>query len=155
MGGGSFGTPGGGGFSANPGQSFFLVQKPPHQTLRLFGGGGLGESGFSGGGFGGGLGGGQFGGGAIPVANSLEEPDDADWLLDFIMKHSAGPWQDVDGEGGTVNVFGNVMIVRQQLQVLLEVEQLLNALLKTASSGSAPLASFRAVDVMYPLDRDQ
>ena len=157
MGGGSFGSPGGGGgFSGNAGRGFFQVQQPPRQTLQQFGGdlgtgGGLGGGGLGGGGFGGG----QFGDGGSPGGLGFSEPNDTDWLLDFIMEHSSGPWQDLEGEGGTLNVFGNVLIVRQQLQVLLEVEQLLNAFLKTTSSDGPQLASFRAVDVMYPLDQDR
>lgn len=49
-------------------------------------------------------------------------------LMDLILQHSGGIWEELDGAGGTVSFEGGLLTVRQSLPVLLQVESFLNRL---------------------------
>ena len=49
-------------------------------------------------------------------------------LMDLILQHSGGIWEEIDGAGGTVSFEGGLLTVRQSLPVLLQVESFLNRL---------------------------
>lgn len=49
-------------------------------------------------------------------------------LIDLILQHSGGIWEEIDGAGGTVSFEGGLLTVRQSLPVLLQVESFLNRL---------------------------
>lgn len=49
-------------------------------------------------------------------------------LMDLILQHCGGFWEEIDGAGGTVSFEGGLLTVRQSLPVLLQVESFLNRL---------------------------
>jgi hypothetical protein len=57
-----------------------------------------------------------------PGASSIS--DDAltgDWLIEALQKHTSGPWENIDGDGGTLDLVGDRLAVRQNQQVQKEV----------------------------------
>ncbi|MBX3439221.1 MAG: hypothetical protein KF861_17150 [Planctomycetaceae bacterium] len=49
-------------------------------------------------------------------------------LIDVIQRATAGPWENIDGIGGSISPVGDVLVVRQTDRVLREVAALLAAL---------------------------
>ncbi|MCA9064629.1 MAG: hypothetical protein KDA96_16270, partial [Planctomycetaceae bacterium] len=113
FGGGGFG--GGGGVEAGMGgggggAGFFSVPSSP-QALQQFGGGGFG---------GGGLGGGGGGGGATDVAYMMDIDTLADLMINYVATTT---WEDHGGNEGTnYRTVGNVVIVRQTVEIHKEIE---------------------------------
>lgn len=109
----SLSSPGGGG-----GGGFFSLPTSP----ALQAGGGFG-SGSGGGGFGGGSGGGGMGG---------QRPAFDPTLVTVIMDMTRPPalWQDIDGDGGSIAVVGQKLVVRQSAKAHREIVKLLNLLMR-------------------------
>ena len=51
-------------------------------------------------------------------------------LLDVIQNTTSGPWFDIDGVGGTIQVLGDIMLVRSTQDIQMEIKAILKALLK-------------------------
>ena len=59
-----------------------------------------------------------------PTLGASNFSDDAvtgDWLIEALPKHSAGPWENIDGVGGKLDLVGDRLIVRQSQQMQKEV----------------------------------
>lgn len=148
-----------GGAPANPGgtgffqiadqQSVSTPANPIPLQLHQFGGGMGGSMG------GGGLGGGGFGMGGDGMSLPMPEPSEHAWLLDYIQQHDTGLWMDIDGTGGSLSTFGNVLVVRNTLQSILKTEYLLNRLLKVGSANSPVPTMHYVRSDKYAADRDQ
>lgn len=53
---------------------------------------------------------------------------DAESLIDTVMQETNGRWEDLDGEGGVVHEVGGLLLVRQELRTMAEIEVLLHDL---------------------------
>lgn len=62
------------------------------------------------------------------IRDLLETGYEAEELVDTVQESTRGPWLDVDGEGGTLQRFGDLLVVRQTWSAQPEVGALLNAL---------------------------
>lgn len=59
-------------------------------------------------------------------ASTSSKPDEI--LIDLILQHCAGIWEEVDGTGGTVSFAGGMLSVHQSFPVLLQVDSFLKRL---------------------------
>jgi len=55
---------------------------------------------------------------------------EAEAIVDVIHDSTSGPWLDTDGVGGTIQILGDIMLVRSPQDLQLEVKALLKGLLK-------------------------
>jgi hypothetical protein len=66
------------------------------------------------------------------VGDLLDAEFEPEALIETIQNQTAGPWQDLDGIGGTMEMLGDVLFVRQTDEIHREVLGLLAALRKHA-----------------------
>jgi hypothetical protein len=66
------------------------------------------------------------------IGDLLDMDYDQEKLIDTIANETSGPWWDVDGIGGSIEVLGDVMFVRHTAPMQREVAGLLTALRKHA-----------------------
>lgn len=65
-------------------------------------------------------------------------------LQDLIVEHTEGPWVDIDGVGGQIEVVGTTLLIRQTESVHREVVRLFEALQRI--TAAAPVAEPAAID---------
>ena len=80
--------------------------------------------------------------------------DDGAQLLDMIMEQTRGPWEEIDGTGGVLELVNDVLIVRQTQRVHTEVASLIRILrLCLSKEMRGRSAAVRALD--YPVETDK
>ena len=88
---------------------------------------------------GGGMGGGGFGGGIQPPS----ELSPSERLVELIQEQTSPPtkWINIDGEGGTINSYGQYLAIRQTYAGHGAIEKLLNDFRTAIASGGPPVES--------------
>lgn len=65
---------------------------------------------------------------SIDIQPLLKRGFTAPVLTSVLSEMTEGPWDEIDGEGGRISIFNNVLTVRQSFENLLQVRALLQAL---------------------------
>ncbi|MCX7423454.1 MAG: serine/threonine-protein kinase [Planctomycetia bacterium] len=96
---------------------------------------------------GGGFGGGGFGGGHLPPA----APNEASHLSELLgmLGHE---WQNSAGKGGSVNLLGNMLVVRHSRKAHADIESLIRTIEAAFLKPLTESAEIRPID--YPLEAD-
>lgn len=78
----------------------------------------------------------------------------ASWLTYAVQEFTSGPWEEYEGQGGTLSHVGHTLIVRQTDRNLVEVEQFLHAL-EAAVEGKLKHGSQAVRPPYYPWKADE
>ena len=78
----------------------------------------------------------------------------ADWLAESVLEFTSGPWEEIDGTGGTLSSLRDTLIVRQGYRVQSEVASLLEAL-QVAASGDLEHGSRAVRPARYAVEDDR
>jgi hypothetical protein len=85
----------------------------------------------------------QFGGNPEPAVKTP-----ADRLADVIMNSTEGPWEEIDGTGGTIAEFNGLFVVRQTQQVHREIKDVLKMMREAHKQQEQAAPAVRAANAI-------